>query len=81
MDSNSDNNANCFVGMKFRPGFVGLLSQVKYFMNNINKATYSGNLKFQGSNDMSTWTDLFTVDDNIHEGWNYHSWDTSKPAY
>lgn len=74
----------CHVGMRFKPGHVGLLSQVKYFMGNIaSKATYSGVLKFQGSDDGTTFTDLFSADDNIHEGWNYHEWTDAadKPRY
>jgi hypothetical protein len=70
--------------MRFKPGHVGLISQVKYFMGNIaSKATYSGILKFQGSDDGTTWTDLFAADDNIHEGWNYYEWTdaASKPRH
>jgi hypothetical protein len=52
-----------------------MLSQVKYFMTDIdNLSLYNGLLKFQGSNDNSsttTWTDLHIADENIHEGWNY----------
>jgi hypothetical protein len=32
------------------------------------------NLIFQGSNDNVTYTDIFNVDENVHEGWNYHAW-------
>ena len=32
---------------------------------------YDGILKFQGSSDKTTWTDLHVADENIHEGWNY----------
>ena len=35
----------CHVGMKFRPGFVGVLSQVKYFLDQ-SKPTYVNNLVF-----------------------------------
>lgn len=40
-------------------------------------------MKFQGSNDNSTWNDLFAADENIHEGWNYHKWEDSaaQPKY
>jgi hypothetical protein len=31
-------------------------------------------LKFQGSMDGESYTDIFAADLNIHEGWNYHSW-------
>ena len=32
------------------------------------------NLIFQGSMDNTTFTDIFAVDENIHEGWNYKTW-------
>lgn len=31
---------------------------------------------FQGSDDGVTYTDLFTQGENVHEGWNYHTWET-----
>jgi len=47
------------------------------------KDKFDGNLKFQGSMDGSSYDDLFTVDENIHEGWNYHKWDAAEdyPKY
>ena len=42
-----------------------------------DKTLYVNKLKFQGSSDNSTWTDLWTADENIHEGWNYQSWNTT----
>lgn len=79
----NDNSASCHIGMKFNPGFVGILSQVKFFLNNVDLATFNGNLVFQGSNDLSSWTDLYTADGNIHEGWNYKKFDTpsTQPSY
>jgi hypothetical protein len=53
---------------------VGVISQVKFFMNVFTKPTYSGYLKFQGSSDNITYTTLFTVGDEIHEGWNYYDY-------
>ena len=70
--------------MQFKAGHVGMLSQVKYFMGDItSKSTFVNVTKFQGSNDNSSYTDLFTVDENIHEGWNYYAWETSTsyPKY
>ena len=66
----------CFIGGSFKADHVGMLSQVKYFMGDIqDKTKYVSNLQFQGSNDNSTWTNLFAADENIHEGWNYHNWE------
>jgi len=61
-----------------------MLSQVKYFMGEIeDKSIIVDVLTFQGSADNSTWYDLFKADDNVHEGWNYHKWETSSdyPTY
>ena len=80
----SNSESECFVGGSFKAGHVGMLSQVKYFMGNIeNKNIYVDKLKFQGSDDKTSWTDLFAADENIHEGWNYHNWETSDeyPKY
>lgn len=74
-NSAEDSSANCHVGMEFREGFVGMISQVKFFMANIlDKSIFAENLKFEGSSDGATYETLFTVDKKIHEGWNYHSW-------
>ena len=46
LNNPGDTSANCFLGMRFRPGHIGLLSQVKFFLKNIVKTTYINNLKF-----------------------------------
>ena len=77
-------NGACYIGIHFKEGQVGLISQVKWFMGNIqDKSVFSGVTKLQGSNDNSTWTDLFTMNENVHEGWNYHKWTdpASYPRY
>lgn len=40
-------------------------------------------MKFQGSLDGESYTDLFTMDENVHEGWNYHLWEEANlyPKY
>lgn len=68
----SNSQSTCEIGAGFKADHVGMLSQLKYFMNDIdNPSLYDGILKFQGSNDKSAWTDLHVADENIHEGWNY----------
>lgn len=52
---------NCYFGTAFRAGYVGELNEVKYFMNRFTKKNFVGKLKFQGSADALTWTDIFTV--------------------
>ena len=61
-----------------------MLSQFKYFMKEMNnKAVYVDKLTLQASADNTTWTDLFVADENIHEGWNYHTWNetATQPKY
>mmetsp|Transcript_20898 Transcript_20898/g.32329 ORF Transcript_20898/g.32329 Transcript_20898/m.32329 type:complete len:97 (-) Transcript_20898:1330-1620(-) len=70
--------------MQFKESHVGVLSQVKYFMGDIDdKELYAGHLRFQASADNSTWTTLFMANINIHTGWNYVNWDldADKPKY
>jgi hypothetical protein len=72
---------NCSIGMSFKPGHVGLLSQVKWFMGDITSGDTKflvNNLIFQGSMDNTTFTDIFAVDENIHEGWNYKIWNRTQ---
>lgn len=59
----------------FGTGKVGRVSKVRYFMNKmIDKQTnYVGKLKFQGSSDGTTWTDIFVADRYMREGWNVHT--------
>jgi hypothetical protein len=71
-------------GGSFKDNHVGMISQVKYFMPEIqDKSKYVDILRFQGSSDNTTWVDLFTPDENVHEGWNYHKWENSAeyPTY
>ena len=64
-------------------GFVGILSQVKFYILGVDKALYDGVFKFQGSDDENTWTDLDTIDFSVNEGWNYFKWPdvSSRPAF
>ena len=77
----SGSAANCYIGAKFTDGFVGILDEMRFFMDYFpSKATFEGNLIFQGSNDdFSTVNDIVTIDSSLHEGWNY--FDLSKETY
>lgn len=84
----NSNESTCKIGMQFKEGYVGIVQQVKYFINYITDRTqYEDNLMFEGSNDGETFTELFQVGGNVHEGWNYHNFEqdedagTSYPAY
>jgi hypothetical protein len=64
--------------MKFKEGYVGSLEQAKYFINYIDTAKrdqYENNLVFEGSIDGETYTEIFKVDETVHEGWNYVDFD------
>jgi len=36
--------ANCFFGTRFRQGYVGVITEVKYFMNRFTRPNYIGKL-------------------------------------
>lgn len=45
-------------------------------MRKFVKSQFIGVTKFQGSNnDGSTYTDIFTFGDDVHEGWNYYTFE------
>jgi hypothetical protein len=41
-----DVKTNCYFGAKFRSGYMGVISEVKYFMNRFSRLNYIGVLKF-----------------------------------
>ena len=46
-----------------------------------DRTKYVGLLKFQGSSDGVTYTDIFTVGNEIHEGWNYYDYQSDNLKY
>mmetsp|Transcript_20906 Transcript_20906/g.32383 ORF Transcript_20906/g.32383 Transcript_20906/m.32383 type:complete len:339 (+) Transcript_20906:3983-4999(+) len=47
VEAYSSTTDHCFAGMEFKEGHVGMISQVKYFMGDVDdKLLYAGNLKF-----------------------------------
>jgi len=43
----ADATADCHIGAEFKEGFVGLISQVRWYMGDINdKALYNDTTKF-----------------------------------
>ena len=69
--------------MSFKEGYKATLHKVKYFINYItDRAQYADNLVFEAY-DVENPTDaqittIFTVDNNVHEGWNYYEFDADK---
>jgi len=78
-----DSKDTCFVGMEFREGYVAVLSKVRFFLGDLPKEKYVDKTIFQGSQDGTTYKDIFTFDENIHPGWNYQEFNTSatQPKY
>ena len=76
---------DCYFQIAYKPDHVGVLDEVKFFVNRMtstNKVQIADNLVFQGSNDGSTFTDLWTIDKSVHEGWNSKDFESgSEPAY
>lgn len=78
----SNSASTCNLGTVFKEGHVGVLSQVKYFIEGLTSSNFVNITKFQGSNDGTTYTDIFTINETIHEGWNYYKFDNSSmPRY
>lgn len=71
----TDTNAFSWFGTAFKSGYVGILREVKYFMNRFTRDNFIGKLWFQGSNDGTTYSNIFIVGEEIHEGWNYKTFD------
>jgi len=72
----TDSNTDCHFQVQYKENHVGVLEQVKFFINEmIDKSPYVGSLVFQGSDDGATFTDLWTIDSAVHEGWNYHDFE------
>lgn len=65
---------NCYFGTAFRVGYVGLVNEVKFFMTRFTRSNFVNRLVFQGSMDGKTYNNIFTVGQEIHEGWNYYSY-------
>ena len=63
---------NCYVQVMFDSDKVGRLTSLKYYMNRMTdkQTNFVGKLKFQSSSDGTTWSDVFTADTYLREGWN-----------
>lgn len=67
-------NLTCYIGFNFGSSAYADIEYIKYMPNPswaIASAMLEG-AKFEGSNDSTTWTTLFTIDTKqVHSGWNY----------
>ena len=78
-----DSETQCHFQIQYKENHVGVLDEVKFFVNEmVDKSPYVGSLVFQGSHDGLEFTDLWTIDAAVHEGWNSHDFeDGSQPAF
>ena len=78
-----DSTSGCYFQIQYKEDHVGVLDEVKFFINEMtDKSPYVGGLVFQGSDDGVTFTDLWTVDAGVHEGWNGHDFEEgSHPSF
>lgn len=92
MDEYTDATALCNMVTSFKAGMTGVLDEVSFFANRFkttaDKDKIAGKLQFEGSADGTTWTKIFEVKEEVHEGWNTKLWDGSdatpantKPVY
>ena len=70
-------------GIDFGTGFVGEISQVKYFMGKMtDKPTNCvGKVILQTSDDGAAWTDVHTADMYLKRGWNNYTSSVSSRFY
>jgi hypothetical protein len=79
--------ANCYIGTEFTDGFVGYITELRFFMDYYtSREARVGHLKFQGSylpfdDSNLAIEDIVVVDEEIHEGWNYYDLSDNPRAY
>lgn len=82
IDMQDSTSSNCYFQIQYKENHVGVLDEVKFFVNTLtDKTPFVGNLVFQGSDDGVTFTDLWTIDKSVHEGWNAHDFEDNQPSY
>ena len=83
IDMSDSTKSNCYFQIQYKENHVGVLDEVKFFINQLTtKVPFNNELVFQGSDDGTTFTDLWTVDASVHEGWNSHDFEEgAQPSY
>ena len=68
----SSPNPVCWIGIDFGSVSSASISRIRFFpnLNWFNTAAILLDATFEGSNDGNTWTNLATIDQTIHSGWN-----------
>ena len=83
LDDYSAGSSPCYYQISADDSYVYQVDQVKVFINNLLDITpYDSYLKLQGSDSAQTsWTDIYTFDGDIHEGWNTILPDEGQPPF
>ena len=77
-----DSSNGCYFQVQYKENYVAVLDEVKFFVNKlVNKTPFVGNLVFQGSDDGVNFTDLWTIDMSVHEGWNTKEFEEDRPSF
>jgi hypothetical protein len=65
--------STCYIGVDFGLNSAANIQKIGYFPNPMWSivANYLFGAVFEGSNDNTTWTNIFTIDSSTHTGWNY----------
>ncbi len=74
LPSIQDSTNGCFVGVQFGAGYVGVVNEVSFFLDEFNVDLVVDHLQIQGSTDnfVSSIETLVTVGLEAHEGWNFY---------
>lgn len=75
LPSIDSSSAGCYVGIQFPTGYVGVLNEISFFLDEFSQGNIVDQLKIQASDDnfSSSIIDLVLVSEEAHEGWNYYS--------
>lgn len=65
----------CYVGIQFPAGFVGVVNEISFFLDEYEPSYIEDKLTIEASSDnfVDSVVVLHTVSEEAHEGWNYYS--------
>jgi len=83
----TNTGSNCYIGTVFTEGFVGHITELRFFMDFFTDRDARINyLKLQGSDlpfedVLATIEEIVLVGEEIHEGWNYYDLSDNPRKY
>ena len=83
LPSISSTSADCYVGIQFPTGYVGVVNEVSFFLDEFSVENIVDHLLIEASSDnFDTSVELLVeVSEEAHEGWNYYSVEDLAPKY